>query len=511
MTPSTESPTSSFATDEAADDAAAGGAAVRLFDAPEGHPRSPDYSVTVNGQPAFVHTARASARAVGEWWPGKQRPLDETELTSFVHFDLHGTAEVQVTYHHDILRWVTVKPERHGVSARIEKRAHNIGVFSLTIDKPGVYVCEIDTIHYPIYIIANPPEAAAPDPADPNVLFFGPGIHRPGKITLESGQHLYIAGGAVVHGYVEAVDASDIRISGRGILDAGPFDRNKAAPGAPHHEQLFPRGPYLLHLQGCEKVHVDGIFIIDAPFWTFVLTRCSHVLIDNVKVIGGWRYNSDGIDVVNCNDVLIQNSFIRAYDDCICLKGREETSGYPTDFANCENITARNCVLWNDWGVAIKIGTETMAREIANVLFEDIDILYYCDQPFAIQCGDFAHIHDITLRDIRIGDAIDYHLRPSFIMMNIYDRDPRTRQFIKYYANGRESKSAATGIERVRFERITNNSHGRLPIVLNGFSAENGIRDISFHDVRLLRFPEANLADLIHCNAFAETPTVDRA
>jgi len=143
--------------------------AVRLHGAPDGQERSPDYSVTINGVTAFVHTARASARAVGEWWPGNQRSLNETELASYVHFDLHGRAAIEVTYHHDILRWVNVKPERHGVEARIERRDHNRGVFSLTIYKPGVYVCEVDTIHYPLYIIANPPEEGAPErPAPPH-------------------------------------------------------------------------------------------------------------------------------------------------------------------------------------------------------------------------------------------------------------------------------------------------------------------------------------------------------
>lgn len=485
--------------------------AVHLHGAPDGQERSPDYSVTVNGAAAFVHTARASSRAVGEWWPGKQRPLNETELASFLHFDLYGRAEIEVTYLHDILRWVNVKPERHGIVARIERRDLNRGVFSLTIDKPGVYVCEVDTIHYPLYIIANPPEEAVPDAAHPDVLYFGPGMHEVGKIELKSGQHLYIAGGAVVHGYVEAVEADGIRISGRGILDASRYERNTAPDHAPSHEKIFPRGPYLIHLQGCRDLRVEGVFIMDAPFWTFVLTKCRDVVVDNVKVIGGWRYNSDGIDVVNCSDVLIQNSFIRAYDDCICIKGREETSGYPTGFANCERVTVRNCLLWNDWGVAIKIGTETMAREIAHMLFEDIDILYFCDQPFAIQLGDFAHIHDITFRDIRIGDALDYHLRPCFVMMNIYDRDPRTRLFIKYYADGRTSKTDSTGIHRVRFERITNNSHGRLPVVLNGLNEHSTIRDISFQDVRLLRFPEANLRALVHCNPFAEPPLIEPA
>jgi len=474
------------------------------FGQPEGLAPSKDYSATVNGKAVFVYEARASARATGEWWPGFQRPIEESELTAFINIELDGSAQIDITYHHDILRWVKVKPERQGVEAEILQRKNNEGQFRLNIDKPGVYVCEIDTIHCPVYVFANAPEIDVPNPEDEHVLYYGPGVHTVGAIHLKDGQHLYIAGGAVVYGYIDTEDAADVKISGRGVLDASIYERNTPAEDAAPHVKAFPRGPYLLHMKGCTNLEVSGIIIKDAPFWTFVMTKCQNVVIRNVKVVGGWRYNSDGIDVVNCKNVLIEESFIRAYDDCICLKGREETSGYQTDFANCEDITVRNCVLWNDWGVAIKVGTETMAREMCHMLFENIDILYYCDQPFAIQSGDFAHIHDITLRDIRIGDAVDYHIEPTFLLFNIYARDARTRQFIGYYQSGENpSQTPTSGIHKIHFENITNNSYGLLPISVSGLSDQNRTSEITFKNIRFTRFPEAKVEDLVQCNEFA--------
>lgn len=34
----------------------------------------------------------------------------------------------------------------------------------------------------------------------------------------------------------------------------------------------------------------------------------------NVKLVGLWRYNADGIDICNSQDVVIRNSFVRAFD-----------------------------------------------------------------------------------------------------------------------------------------------------------------------------------------------------
>ncbi|MFR6034460.1 MAG: glycosyl hydrolase family 28 protein [Bacilli bacterium] len=46
---------------------------------------------------------------------------------------------------------------------------------------------------------------------------------------------------------------------------------------------------------------------------------CRDVHIDNIKTVSeiGW---DDGIDVVSCKNVLIENCFLRNKDDCIAIK-----------------------------------------------------------------------------------------------------------------------------------------------------------------------------------------------
>ena len=47
-------------------------------------------------------------------------------------------------------------------------------------------------------VFANPPEVDVPSPGDPNVRYFGPGVHTIGAgQPITSGQTVYVAGGAL--------------------------------------------------------------------------------------------------------------------------------------------------------------------------------------------------------------------------------------------------------------------------------------------------------------------------
>ena len=53
-----------------------------------------------------------------------------------------------------------------------------------------------------MHLFANPPEAQAPKPGDPNVVFFGPGIHEVSHLVVTDNQTVYIAGGAIVRAII---------------------------------------------------------------------------------------------------------------------------------------------------------------------------------------------------------------------------------------------------------------------------------------------------------------------
>lgn len=47
-------------------------------------------------------------------------------------------------------------------------------------------------------MFVNGPEQNIPDPNDPNVIFYGPGIHEITHVEVGDNKTVYVAGGAVV-------------------------------------------------------------------------------------------------------------------------------------------------------------------------------------------------------------------------------------------------------------------------------------------------------------------------
>ncbi len=358
---------------------------VEIYPLPLGEPASEDYAITLNGTQIQAYKCRVSAIPFNTTWPGTQRPLDQTEIASFISFDMttdHEPAYLQVDVPHNFSEAV-VRPLSKNVRPSWEGNS-----ISFTIFKPGQYTLEIDGHHHALHIFVNPAKDFGIDKTAPNVRYFGPGIHRPGKLELKSDDVLFIDAGAVVHTSVKARDAKNLRIVGYGILDNSEFHRTTyTCFGCPTCLELF----------NCENVTIEGIIFRDACAWTLTAYNCRNLSIQNAKTIGMWRYNSDGFDLVNCQNVIIADSFLRNFDDCIVLKGFP-----PYNYANVENITVAGCVIWCDWGRGLEIGAETCADEYRNILFTDCDVIHSTHVALDVQNSGNAHVHDVVFEDIRI-------------------------------------------------------------------------------------------------------------
>jgi hypothetical protein len=116
-----------------------------------------------------------------------------------------------------------------------------------------------------------------------------------------------------------------------------------------------------------------------------------------VKLVGLWRYNADGIDLCNSQDVVVRNSFVRAFDDAIVLKGLKGLQEQPV-----RNVRVHDNVIWCDWGRGLEIGAETSAPEFADIRFRDCDIIRTTHIAMDIQCGDRAVVHDVRYENIRV-------------------------------------------------------------------------------------------------------------
>jgi hypothetical protein len=355
------------------------------YPAPAGTEVSTDYQLEVNGESVFVYTARVSAVPLNQVWPGHQRPLEQTEIASFAYFDFEGKAHIKVVYSKAIEHAV-VRPQSYQIQSEVSGKA-----IEFDLERPCQVVVEVNGWHKALHLFANPIERDAPKPGDANVHYFGPGVHEIGKFYIESGESVYIAGGAIVYGSINAKGAHDITVSGRGILDASKFGRFDA-------EQI-------LALKECARVHLSGIILRDANVYAVTPAFCEDVSIQNLKIIGLWRYNSDGIDICNCQRVLVEDCFVRSFDDSLVIKGLRPADS-EGGHVPLSDIVFRNCVVWNDWGRALEIGAETQADIIEDVVFENIDVVHYVHRALDIQHCDRALIRNVRFENIRVEDAI---------------------------------------------------------------------------------------------------------
>lgn len=437
-----------------------------IHPSPPKTPPSDLYQVHVNGQPVFVYPARVSAQPVNQVWPGYQRPHNQTEMAAFASFDMKGRVFVEVTADRDIESAV-IRPRAYWIEPTIEERT-----VAFELSRPCHIVVEINGHHHALHLFANPPEEVVPAHNERRTMYFGPGVHRAGKIRLRDGWTVYIAGGAVVYGVIQARGAEDIRVLGRGILDTSTFRREETGPP--------------ITLKACRNVQLDGIILRDPHTWSVALADCSHARLSNLKLVGLWRYNADGIDLINSRNVRIEDCFIRAFDDNIALKGIEAWQRHRTGGAALENIEVRRCVLWNDWGRALEIGAETQAEAIRNVVFQDVDIIHFVHRAMDIQNGDRATVEHVLFEDIRVEEALVEGEEREDITG--YVSNPENVGLLAELIIGRTpySKDSQRGqIRDVVFRDITAIGARWPRIRLKGLDADHTVERVTFENLRI--------------------------
>ena len=355
-----------------------------------------DFSVTVDGVPCQVRLCRESALPFNRCWPGFQRQIDQTELAGFVSFTSDKAVKVCVENMKGTgTAPVVVRPLSRKVASSV-----NGGKIEFRLSEPGQYVLENGSRHCPLYIFFDPPRQNDGAKAK---WHFGPGVHFPGTIALSDGDSVYIAPDAIVFGNIYGNNVHGIRIFGGGTLHGGTMER---VFGSFSENYQNPT----IKFYNSTDIQISDIIVQDAPGWIVSFWNCSDIAIDRIKIVGQWRYNTDGIDICNSDNVRITNSFIRSFDDGIVLKGMDFVDFRTVKWRknhSLADIEVRGCVLWCGWGRTLEIGIETAADEYKNILFEDCDLIHNSAVCMDIQNGLYADIHDIVFRNIRIEYQAD--------------------------------------------------------------------------------------------------------
>ena len=372
-----------------------------------------DYRVRVNSKDVTLNTARVSAVPFNRRWPGHQRQIEQSEIIQFLSLatDEPLTFEITPT---EPFESVKIRPQSLGIIPKIEN-----GTISFTLNKPAYFTVEPYGRNKALHIFADPICNYGVDASSPDVIYFGPGEHDVGILDLHSNQTVFIDEGATVYGCIHAKDAENIKIIGKGILDnsknvekilfeANANDNFAAVNNA---ERIFT-----VELQYCTNIEIEGITIRDSLVYNIRPIACKNFNVHNVKIIGCWRYNSDGIDMHNCDGVHIFDCFIRTYDDSICVKGFDcffdddniEEAVHNAMYRDgksydvFKNVLVENCVIWNDWGKCLEIGAETKAEEIFDITFRDCELIHTSFVALDCMNIDYAHVHDVTFKNITV-------------------------------------------------------------------------------------------------------------
>ena len=447
--------------------------------------------VFANGKVLNVEEARVSAYPFNRSWPGKQRDISQSEISYFVStvikssengfVPLHITLESETDFEE-----VVVRPVSKNITPDVSGRK-----IELDITKPGQYTVERDGFHNVICIFVDEEYVAPED--NGKIIYFGKGEHDVGLLTLKSSDTLFVDEGATLYATIEAWDSENIRITGRGIIDNSHTERTDG--------DCLAHNCGCLRMQNCRNVVVDNVIFRDSAVWTATMLNCENVVFDNIKCVGMWKYNTDGIDLVNCSNCTIKRSFLRCFDDVIVLKG---IKGF--DHKNVENIFVSQCVVWCDWGRGLEIGAETCADEYRNIIFEDCDIIHGSHIHLDIQDGDRARVHDVIFRNIRC-EYSQYDLPPVYQENDEMEYDPSSllpyRPLCMYTQmyNGLWSKDYIMGeIYDIKFENIhiltpENDVAGiswhpevpasRVPIYFTGADDKNGAHHIEINGIYL--------------------------
>jgi len=418
---------------------------LKIHSLPENQEKSTLFDIKLNGIAVTAEFARVSAMPFNTPWPGHQRDISQTEESGFISFEGDEKVILEVTSAKEI-ETALIRP----ISKNIKVDIISKNTVRFELAKVGNYVLEINGQHNPLHIFFNPvrdfaAEAKAEKESGRTVYYYGKGVHNIGDLEISSHTTVTVDAGAVVYGSISAFSADDIKINGYGVLDGSLeirtsknlllplirnthensiyFTENKESFDAFMNETSCLKG--LIRFYFSENISCEGVILRDCSTFCVVPAACENAVFDNIKTIGMWRYNSDGIDVFNSSDIVIKNCFIRNFDDAIVIKG---IIGW--DFRSNENIVVDNCVIWCDWGAACEIGAETNAPEYKNIAYRNCDIIHdSAGAMMRIHHHNYADIHDISYENMHCEFCKDQ--MNSAIQRSddeVYEYKPKTEQ-----------------------------------------------------------------------------------
>jgi hypothetical protein len=450
---------------------------VVVFPAPKGIAASPDYRLRVNGNEVFCYAARASR---GHWFDRKADSYRfRTGPAAFAVFDFDGRVKVEIPVRAGLVAdpgKLRIRP----LARRVEHRLRD-GVLTFELDRIGDLTIDPGGDgNNVLHLFVNRPEREAFRKDDPNVVYFGPGVHRIDRqIRLKSGQTLYLAGGAVLLPDPPAHKKARLHAiynKGRKRMRHSPpvicFDRAENVSvrgrGVMLGEGTLARNVRLRFLRavGARKVRVRDVVMAGGSAWNVHFQGGSEIEIDRVRIVGHFG-NTDGFCIDGCTNVKVTNCFYHGYDDCLEVKAMNAGRA-------CSNVRFENCQVWSGCGSPMGV-THEISAPVRDITWKNITVLYFDSSvirdPFRkTRAAIFVHsARNGPISGLRFEDITVENARGRMIYLGNESEDSKAREW--------------SSIRDVTFRNVRAQGVKDPRISLVDRSGKGIVRDISFENV----------------------------
>jgi hypothetical protein len=448
-------------------------ARVVVFPAPDGIEASQDWRLHVEGREVFCYQDyRLNPAFPPSLFAMKVSPQ------AYAIFDFAGPVRVRAMLMSNAiadLRELKIRPLALGVRPEIAGSS-----VEFKLDEPGDVTIDPDgTGLRVLHLFTNSPETDVPGKDDPDVVYFGPGVHDIEELVLKPGQTLYLAGGAVVrplpirlrlpekqrhytgaecYRAVSPVRATgdDVTVRGRGVISG---------------ERGLPVGRRFALFQGSRisRLRIEGVVFTRSTGWTLLMHACRDSILERVRVLGYFT-NADGFCLHSCQDCRVTDCFVHTADDCYEVKA--EGSG----------IVFENSQAWCDAGTSMGVCHEINGL-MTDVTWRNMTVLHYTYpyNPYeGITSRGALFVHPAmgdTVRDVRFEDITIENCsteRPLILVYNV--RTPR--EGIHFYP-----EEPFSGISGVVFGNVRVTNALKPSILVMDQSGEGLVRDIAFENV----------------------------
>ena len=357
----------------------------------------------------------------------------------------------------------------------------------------------------------------AANEAGGGIVYVPKGTFLTGSICLKSNVTLYVEEGATLlgstdalqynitegsrfKGFIWAIGESNIAIKGKGTINGRGDElamdiiirmanRTIEAPEymvielqkalesghdfyaneGPRPEEPFR--PMLVYFKDCSDINVQDATFTNSTCWTVTMFDCKNINIDNISVFSTAFWNNDGIDIVDCQNVLIRNCNVDSADDGICLKSENADSF-------CDNITVENCNVRSS-ASAIKFGTASHGG-FRNITISDIIVYNTFRSAVALESVDggfFENVHVKNIHATNTGNAIfmiagtrrGISTFNNVVVENLYCEVPATKPDEGYNIGGPKVKA----------------THNIVPSLITG-SKESYIKDVVLKNIEIV-------------------------